>query len=46
VTEDFRLQLSATNITDVNTGGELGYFDQEYVDQIGRRFQVTVIAKF
>ncbi len=46
VTDDFRIQLSATNLTDVNTGGNLGYLFQDYVDQIGRRYQVTVIAKF
>ena len=46
VTEDFRLQLSATNITDVTYGGNLGYLFQDYYDQIGRRFQATVIAKF
>jgi outer membrane receptor protein involved in Fe transport len=46
VTDDFRLQLSATNITDQNYAGELGYLFQDYVDQIGRRFQVTMIAKF
>ena len=46
VNENFRLQLSATNITDVNYAGNLGYLFQDYVDQIGRRFQVTAIAKF
>ena len=46
VTEDFRLQFSATNITDVTYGGNLGYLFQDYYDQIGLRFQATVIAKF
>lgn len=46
VSEDFRLQLSATNLTDVTFGGNLGYLFQDYYDQIGRRFQATVIAKF
>lgn len=46
VNDNFRLQLSANNITDVNYAGELGYLFQDYVDQIGRRFQMTVIAKF
>jgi outer membrane receptor protein involved in Fe transport len=46
VNEDMRLQLSVTNITDVNYGGNLGYLYQDYYDQIGRRFQATVIAKF
>ncbi|WP_310533803.1 TonB-dependent receptor domain-containing protein [Novosphingobium sp.] len=46
VNDKFRIQLSATNLTDVNYAGELGYLFQDYVDQIGRRFQVTVIAKF
>lgn len=46
VTEDFRIQFSATNITDVNYAGELGYLFQDYIDQIGRRFQLTVIANF
>ena len=46
VNEDLRLQLSATNITDVTFGGNLGYLFQDYYDQIGRRFQATAIAKF
>lgn len=46
VNEDMRLQLSVTNLTDVNYGGNLGYLYQDYYDQIGRRFQATVIAKF
>lgn len=46
VNDDFRLQFSVTNITDVNYAGNLGYLFQDYVDQIGRRFQVTAIAKF
>ena len=46
VNEDFRLQLSATNLTDVTFGGNLGYIFQDYYDQIGRRYQATVIAKF
>lgn len=46
VNEDLRLQLSVSNITDVNYGGNLGYLFQDYYDQIGRRFQATVIAKF
>ncbi len=46
VNEDFRVQLSATNLTDVTFGGNLGYLFQDYYDQIGRRYQATVIAKF
>lgn len=46
INDKFRLQLSASNITDVNYAGNLGYLFQDYVDQIGRRFQVTAIAKF
>lgn len=46
VNENFRMQLSATNITDVNYAGDLGYLFQDYVDQIGRRYQVTTILKF
>ena len=46
VNEDYRIQLSVTNLTDVNYAGNLGYLFQDYVDQIGRRFQVSVIAKF
>ena len=46
VNEDLRLQLSVSNITDTTYGGNLGYLFQDYYDQIGRRFQATVIAKF
>lgn len=46
VNEDLRLQLSVSNITDLNYGGNLGYLFADYYDQIGRRFQATVIAKF
>jgi len=46
VSEDFRFQISATNLTDVTFGGNLGYLFQDYYDQIGRRYQATVIAKF
>lgn len=46
VTDDFRLQFSVTNLTDKNYAGDLGYLFQDYVDQVGRRGQVTVIAKF
>ncbi|KRC80285.1 TonB-dependent receptor domain-containing protein [Sphingomonas sp. Root241] len=46
ITEDFRLQVSGTNLTDVTYAGGLGYIFQDYYDQIGRRFQVTAIAKF
>lgn len=46
VTEDFRLQFAVTNLTDKNYGGDLGYLFQDYIDQIGRRFQVTATAKF
>ena len=46
VNDKFRLQFSATNLTDVTFAGNLGYLDQDYVDQIGRRFQVTAVAKF
>jgi outer membrane receptor protein involved in Fe transport len=46
ITDDFRLQLSVTNIGDDNFAGDLGYLFQDYVDQIGRRGAITVIAKF
>jgi len=46
ITEDLRLQLSGSNLTDVTYAGDLGYSFQDYYDQIGRRFQFTAIAKF
>lgn len=46
VTDRFRIQFVANNITDRNTYGELGYQFQDYYDQIGRRFSVAVTAKF
>jgi outer membrane receptor protein involved in Fe transport len=46
VNEDFRIQFSVTNISDVNYAGDLGYLFQDYIDQVGRRFQLTVIANF
>ncbi len=46
VNENYRMQFSVTNLTDVNYGGDLGYLFQDYYDQIGRRFQATIIAKF
>lgn len=46
VTEDYRFQLSVTNVTDETAAGNLGYLFQDYIDQIGRRFQFTAIAKF
>ena len=46
VTERLRLQFSVSNLTDVTYAGDLGYDFQDYYDQIGRRFQLTAIAKF
>jgi outer membrane receptor protein involved in Fe transport len=46
VNEQFRLQFNITNLTDQNFGGNLGYLFQDYIDQIGRRFQVAATAKF
>lgn len=46
VNDDYRLQLSVTNLTDKTYAGDLGYLFQDYYDQIGRRFQFTAIAKF
>jgi outer membrane receptor protein involved in Fe transport len=46
VNENFRLQFSVANLTDVTYAGNLGYLFQDYIDQIGRRFQVTATAKF
>lgn len=46
VTEDFRLQFSAQNLGDKTFVDNLGFLNGGYYDQIGRRFQVTAIAKF
>ncbi|GGB17370.1 hypothetical protein GCM10011380_03610 [Sphingomonas metalli] len=47
--ENFNIQFVVNNITDKNYIGDLGYYNSPnvgYYDQIGRRFQVAVQAKF
>ena len=46
INERFRLQLVVNNITDNNYAGNLGFFNGGYLDQIGRRFQLSANAKF
>ncbi|MCD2324599.1 TonB-dependent receptor [Sphingomonas sp. IC-56] len=44
--ENFRIQLTASNLLDQTTAGDLGYRFADYYDQIGRRYKVTLSTKF
>ncbi|WP_375428560.1 TonB-dependent receptor domain-containing protein [uncultured Sphingomonas sp.] len=50
VNERFRMQFNVFNLTDKNYAGDIGLssglFTPGFVDQIGRRFQVTTNIKF
>lgn len=46
VNDRFRIQFNVINLGDTNTAGELGVFAGNYLDQIGRRFQVSTVVKF
>lgn len=46
VGDSFNVQFVVNNLTDKNYIGDLGFFNGGYFDQIGRRFQVAVTAKF
>lgn len=46
ITDKFRAQFNVTNLTDVNYAGETGLYAGAYVDQIGRRFQFSIVSKF
>jgi outer membrane receptor protein involved in Fe transport len=45
VNDRFRIQFNVNNLTDKNTYGDLGYQFQDYVDQVGRRFQISAVTK-
>ncbi len=42
----FRFQLAVTNLTDETFAGQLGFNNLQFVDQIGRRYQVTTSLSF
>lgn len=44
--EKFRIQLNIVNLTDKIYAGSLGLYNAQYIDQIGRRFQLSVNGKF
>lgn len=46
ITDTMRVQFVAQNLTDNNYAGDLGFFNQQFLDQIGRRFQMTVGLSF
>lgn len=46
VNDKFRLQLNVSNLLDQTTAGPLGYTFADYYDQIGRRVQASVTARF
>lgn len=46
VNDNFRVQFNMINVGDTNTAGELGVFAGNYLDQIGRRFQLSTILRF
>jgi outer membrane receptor protein involved in Fe transport len=45
-TDQFRFQLVVQNLTDETFAGQLGFNNLAFVDQIGRRFQVTTSIRF
>jgi outer membrane receptor protein involved in Fe transport len=45
-TDRFRFQLVVSNLTDETFAGELGFNNLAFVDQIGRRFQITTSIQF
>lgn len=46
VNDRFRIQFNVINLGDTNTAGELGVLAGNYLDQIGRRFQLSTVVKF
>jgi outer membrane receptor protein involved in Fe transport len=44
--DQFRFQLAITNLTDETFAGQTGFNNLAFVDQIGRRFQITTSIKF
>lgn len=46
VNDSFRMQFTVFNLTDSNYAGDIGLYTGGYVDQIGRRFQLSATAKF
>ncbi len=46
VNDKFRMQFLVANLLDATTFGDLGYRFNDYYDQIGRRFQVQVTARY
>ncbi|MFD1786280.1 TonB-dependent receptor domain-containing protein [Sphingomonas floccifaciens] len=46
VNQQFRMQFNVANVLDQTAAGDLGYRFADYLDQIGRRFQVSVTSRF
>ena len=46
VNQRFRMQFNVSNVLDFTTAGDLGYRFADYLDQIGRRYQVAVTTRF
>ena len=46
VNQRFRMQFNVSNVLDQTTAGDLGYRFADYLDQIGRRYQVAVTTRF
>jgi outer membrane receptor protein involved in Fe transport len=44
--DEIRLQLTVDNVFDKTTYGQIGFFDQQYADQLGRRYTVSLRARF
>ena len=44
--DKFRIQFNIVNLTDKIYAGELGFYNAAYVDQIGRRFRVSLTSAF
>lgn len=46
VTDRTTLQFVVNNLTDKNYAGDLALFNGNYIDQIGRRFQISALTRF
>lgn len=46
INDNFRMQAVVVNATDKNFAGDIGLFNGAFVDQIGRRFQLSATIKY